>query len=374
VTPAPAQLQSADPVLEPRATFSGRARAVRTWLTFRFPIRYRVVWVALAALLIVCAVHAPGALEPASLRFITTLGSVLFIVSLGELLVVMLGGIDLSIPSVLTAAAAVILKVSGGADAHLASALLLVLGVSIAVGLLNGFFTVIVGINPIIVTLAMNGIVSGAVVLWAGISFSGTGVAPPGLIRFANSSLGWLSSLVFCVAFFAAAFAFILRFTRIGRHFVAVGTNARAAGLIGIRVTLLRFASFVVAAVLYGIAGILLTGVLRVPDFTVGAPYLLSAIIVVVVGGALLNGGSASVVCTVAAAAFFSLLNQLVAVMSLGAGEGILIQGVVLLVAVALQSVASRVTGLFRFSRRFARKGALYTNEAPSATGQANGR
>jgi ribose transport system permease protein len=164
-------------------------------LGYRFPARYRMAWLAVGVLAIVSLLTAPAVFGAVSLHLVTALGGVLLIASLGQLLVVMLGGVDLSVPAVMTLAAAIVVHQTGGDDGKLAVAIVEVLLAGTAVGFLNGVLVAIGRLNPLIVTLAMGGIVGGVTVWWTGTSFSTTGSVPSALRDAASSHASFFSTI-----------------------------------------------------------------------------------------------------------------------------------------------------------------------------------
>jgi ribose transport system permease protein len=122
----------------------------------------------------------------------------------------------------------------------------------------------------------------------------------------------------------------IFRFTTFGRRFQVVGANPTASSIAGLRVNLNQVMAYVVAAILYGIAGILLASFLRTISITIGAPYLLGPIAAVVIGGASLTGGLASPVSTWAAAFFLAGLTQMMRVMGLPTALQFVVFGLVI--------------------------------------------
>jgi ribose transport system permease protein len=109
----------------------------------------------------------------------------------------------------------------------------------------------------------------------------------------------------------------VLRYTALGRRFRVVGANPVASGVVGVRVSLSQITGYVVAGVLYALAGLALAGLIRRPGVYVGSEYLLAPIAAVVIGGASLTGGLASPISTFAAALFLTGLNQLMLTMGL---------------------------------------------------------
>lgn len=310
-------------------------------LPFRWPVRYRVVWAALAALVLLCAVDAPRTLGSLSLGGVTALAGILLLAGSGQLLVIMIGGIDLSAPAVMTLAAAFVVKQTNGLNGHLGTALAEALAAAVLVGLINGVLVAAARLNALIVTLAMNGVVAGGTLLWTGTSFSASGNVPPRLAAIAGSSVGWVSDIALAAIACSIVLAAVLRRTRIGRNYVAVGTNPAAAEIIGVPVLGYRIAGYVLASVLYAAAGVLLAGHLHTPDLTIGSPYQLLTIVAVALSGASLAGGPASIAGLAAAAVFLPLLDQYLAIKGLSGGLQAVLQGVVLVAAVAVLRIGS---------------------------------
>ena len=337
----------------PEQIVSGAHRGVPssrgTDLRFRFASRYRVVWVALIALGLLCLVTAPEVFRTDSMTLVTGLAGVLMIASAGQLLVIMSGGIDLSVPAVITFAAGVVVHHTNAVDSRLAVSILEVLALTAAIGLVTGLLVVVVRLNAMIVTLAMNGVVTGVTLLWIGTTFSDTGQVPRNLAQLAARHIGFLNVVGAIAIGMVVLLALILRSTSVGRCYVAAGANRVAAKIIGVRVVLYELAGYMTAAMLYGIAGVFLAGLLTTPDFTVGEAYQLSTIIAVALGGAALAGGPASFVCSAAGCLFVALLQQYLQAKSYPAGVGQVVNGVVLILAVALVTVGSG--GRFRIGR-----------------------
>jgi ribose transport system permease protein len=122
----------------------------------------------------------------------------------------------------------------------------------------------------------------------------------------------------------------VFRFTGLGRRFQVIGANPVASTVLGLRVNLNQMLAYVVAAVIYATAGVLLAAYLRSPGVTVGAPYLLGPIAAVVIGGASLTGGLASPISTWSAAFFLAGLNQMMRVMGLPTALQFVVFGLVI--------------------------------------------
>jgi ribose transport system permease protein len=122
----------------------------------------------------------------------------------------------------------------------------------------------------------------------------------------------------------------------IGRRLVASSTAERAAVLSGLKAPLYRIAAYVVAALVYGVGGVLAAGQIQTPDLTLGEPYLLTSVVAVVLGGAVLTGGRVSPIATLMGAVFITVLDFDLRVEGYSTGVRMIIQGAVLVIGLSL--------------------------------------
>ncbi len=134
----------------------------------------------------------------------------------------------------------------------------------------------------------------------------------------------------------------VIRMTVLGRRFVAVGASPPTARAAGIPVRAYELGTYIVAALAYGGAGILIAGFLRTPGIATGDDYLLPTIAAVVLGGTSLAGGTGSVVATAAGALFLTQLEQVVLGMGAPASVQLVIQGSIIAVGMALRTAPWR--------------------------------
>jgi ribose transport system permease protein len=292
--------------------------------------RFLPVWLATIALVIVAAIIGPAALGSSSWAFVFPYMTILAVAALGQMLVIMQAGIDLSIPGVMFLGGNLVLGVSGHSDEKLALGILACIGLGLLVGLANGFFVGILRLNPLIVTLAV-----GTIVLAFGFRYARQAGAesqvPPALSSWAlNKPLGisWVFWLGVLLTIFLALF---LRYTPGGRRFQAVGANPRAAWMSGIHVRTHVVVAYTAAGALYGAAAVLLASVRGSVDSAFGADYLLAPIAAVVIAGASFAGGLASVTSTWVAALALTLLNQLLLVLGLSQAMQFVVFGAAIL-------------------------------------------
>jgi ribose transport system permease protein len=291
------------------------------------------VWLMAAMLVLVSLVIAPNTVSATSFSQIWPFTTFLAVAALGQMLVVMTGGIDLSIPSVISMVGSVMLGVSGGDDGALLEATLVCLAWSAVVGLANGVLVGYGRLNPLIVTLAVGQIVIGVTADYRD-SLANESAVPPALADWASDRV-FGASLVLWV---------VLTRSTVGRRLQAVGANRDAAWIAGIDVRRYTLSAYVAAAVLYGAAGILLAAFLRTPTLGIGDPYLLGPIACVVIAGASLSGGLASALSTWVAAFALTFLATMLRVLGLPSS----LQFVVFGVAIAAGMVVSgdRIVGI----------------------------
>jgi len=292
--------------------------------------RYMPAYLALALLAIVAAIWVPETLDPVALRAIAPFAALLAVTALGQMLVIMTGGIDLSTPGTVTLSAMIMVGVADQSDGRIGIAILTAVGAGAAIGLVNGILIGGLKLNALIVTLATGQIVVGIVNRYVR-TFPIQSAVPLGLSDWARSRFLGVSPIFWIGVATTLLFILGLRYTSVGRRFQVVGANPVSSHVMGVRVMLTQILVYVVAAVLYAIAGITLAALLRNPGVNIGSPYLLGPIAAVVIGGASLSGGLASPFSTFAAAFFLTGLNQMMRSLGLATSLQFLVFGLVII-------------------------------------------
>jgi ribose transport system permease protein len=320
---------------------------------FRFRTRFAAIWIAMLGLIVFCAIVAPRSLLPSTFLAIIPLAAFLAIAAIGETLVLMARGIDLSIPAVITLSSTIVLGFSGGHDEAILLAVCGALLFATLIGLINGILVAVFELNALIVTLAVGAITTGAT-LWYRDTLPQEARVPPGMADWGDARFLGINYAVWVVAALAILLDIVLRKTTIGRRFCAVGANPRAAWIAGINIAAYQTAAFAAAAFLYGVAGILVSAFIRNPTLKVGEPYLLAPIAAAVLGGTAMSGGIGSMVAVAGAALFLTQLAQMLQMLGLSSALQFVIEGLAIALGMALSGLdfsrlATLVTG---FSRR----------------------
>jgi ribose transport system permease protein len=283
---------------------------------------------------------APGSVSPSTSLSVFSFASILAVAAIGQTLVIQQGGLDLTVPGVISLAAVLVTKYPEGDNARLLPWTVMAIGAGFLSGFVNGVAITRFRITPLVATLAVNALLNGAVLyITKGTS---THQAPFWLGDFAVGRLGGIPNLAI-TAFIAVVIVEIgIRATKFGRRFVAIGANARAARAAGQRVALYQVATYALAGALYATAGVLLAGYLGIPSLLIGNAYLLPTIAVVVLGGTSLLGGAGSVAATAVGAVFLSQLQQVTIGMGARTSVQFIIQAVIIALGMALRLVPWR--------------------------------
>ncbi|MER8704089.1 ABC transporter permease [Mesorhizobium sp. M0323] len=254
----------------------------------------------------------PGYSQPFAVRALLVIASLLAVASIGQTLVVILGGIDLSIPFIIGFANVVAAQLYG-VGWNFALVCAVVVALAILIGALNGLISRGLDIHPLIVTLGIGMIVQGAVLLWTGGFPSGSAPAAVSAFVSIGGSVGPLPvpGLVPCVLVLTLLVALVLARTPYGRRLYALGSNPGAAPLALIDPVRMWTVTYAASAFFAAAAGVLLLGFTGSAYGDVGQPYLFQTIAAVVVGGAALVGGRGSYFGTIAGVLVLTEINTL---------------------------------------------------------------
>jgi ribose transport system permease protein len=260
------------------------------------------------------------------------LASFLAVLALGQGTVILTGGLDLSLPWTIAFCGIVSAGLMKGSDTAMIYAVPLALVIGTCVGLVNGLGIVALGISPIVMTLAMNGILQGAALVYSG----GTpdGFSAPGLRWIMTGQVMGITPVVFLVVAFVIVAAILLGRTAFGRRVYAIGNSVRAARLSGVPVggTIVRV--YMLSGFCSALVGCLLSGFSGQASLGMGDEYLLPSIAVVVVGGALITGGRGRYIGMIGGVLLLTALQTLLAGTTLPYATRAILYGAVVLSAV----------------------------------------
>ena len=297
------------------------------------------IWIVL---ILVTGLIQPNYLSFGGMRNMVLIAAPLGIMAGAQTILMLTGGIDLSVGMIATAAAYVAAFQANGTVAILVG-----LGVAAVIGFVNGVGVGVFKVNPLIMTLAMSAILVGTLTYLAENVFRGS-ADPAGIITtigagsiFGNR-LPWSAILWAAIA---AGIIYMLRRTGFGRLLYASGDNPVAVRLSGVRLWQVHILAYTLAGVLAGIAGILLLGRLGAADLSLAANDLLPSVAAAVIGGTSIFGGVSTYSGTIMGALILSVIQSLLGFLQTGQAVQNIVYGAIVLGLAWLYARTTRGTG-----------------------------
>jgi ribose transport system permease protein len=348
MTPDPSRLQEPSVTQLRRPSLSAIQDAARRFL----PRSYLLIVLLLT--IFAGTLASENFLTVFNVKNILITASVVSVIAVGQFFVIVTGGIDLSVGSVV-AFATVMVAILLRAGLPTIAVVPITLVACAAIGTINGGVVVYAGITPFIATLAMLSIVKG----FSYIIQSGTliQIDDLGFLNLFSVEIAGIPRpvLIFVVVMLVAAL--VMKFTTFGRQLYAIGGNAEAARLSGLPVRRNLVAVYSISGFLAGLAGLMLAAQLLQGSSLVGAGYELDSIAAVVVGGAALFGGTGDPISAVIGGLIIGTLLNIMNLLGIASETQLVIKGAVILIAVyfttgaGLRGVA-RLRGLLRLAGR----------------------
>lgn len=296
--------------------------------------RTGILWV-MVVLIIVMSVMSPTFFTSRNLLNVVKQASITSIIGVGMTFVLITGGIDLSVGSVMALSGTLAASVAA-ADKNLPvfAAILAGAGLGTLCGLINGIGVSYIGFPPFIMTLGMMTIARGIPLVYT----NGTPIfgLSDSFNALANSRLLGIPTLVYYMVVFSAAGYIILSRTVLGRQIYGIGGNEEAARLSGVATAKLKMLVYVFSGFLSGIAGILICSRITSGNGTVAQGYEMNAISAAVIGGVSMTGGYGSVLGMVVGAMILTIIQNSFDIMGVNSFYQDIIKGIIILLAVFL--------------------------------------
>lgn len=284
-------------------------------------------------ILLVAAVFAPAFYRPTNIKTVLIQFAILGIVAIGETLVLLVHSIDLSVSAVLALGAVIVVQTEAGNSIWVS--IVEAFAVAAVVGAAIGLLTTKRRVPPFVASFGMLYFVQGARLAYTHGQASGT--VPSFLRSISITQVGLVPAAVLVWLAVTLVVLFLFRFTRLGRWIYAVGGNPSAAGYAGIRVDTVVIGAHIACSMLAMLGGLVLSGYIGYVDLNLGADYNMNAIAAAIVGGTTFTGGRGNLFGTAAGSAVLILILNLVVVLGLPVHWQYAAQGLVLVLATALQ-------------------------------------
>jgi fructose transport system permease protein len=298
-----------------------------------------------AALILACVFFATQTdrfMSLANFSFIMQQVMVVGTLAIGQTLVILTGGIDLSCGMIMALSSVLMTGLIANSGVHPLVAVLAAVAVCVAFGVLNGWLSTAIGLPPFIVTLGTYNIAFALVRIYTTATITDV---PDSLLFFGNtfpigSARVTYGSVLVLILFVASWF--VLGSTRAGRSIYAVGDNPEAARLAGIRSSRVLIGVYTAAAISYGVAGLLLVARTGVGDPQAGQTGNLDSITAVVLGGTSLLGGRGQIMGTLVGALIVGVFRNGLQLMGVASNYQTLITGVLVILAVSVDYLSHR--------------------------------
>ena len=290
------------------------------------------------ALFAIGEVVRPGFGSLAGIRAVLVVACFVGLVAAGQTFVILIGGIDLSVPWILNSAAILLVVSSLGHNGRAAPALLLTLVMGLTIGALNGVGIAILGVPAVVMTLAMNGIMEGlALGLSGGLTCQAcASYAPPIIQAAVHHSILGIPAILYVWLVVIALVSVALSLTTFGRATYAIGNNARASYLAGLNVRAVTIALYALSGLFSALAGVALVGFGGQASLGMGDPYLFQSIAAVVIGGVYILGGRGHYIGSVAGSISLVALVSVLLAMNMPEYGRNIIYGVIILILLLL--------------------------------------
>ncbi len=292
------------------------------------------IFLILIVIFAVASIISPVFMKVRNILNVIRLASILGIVSVGQTFVILAGGIDLSVASVMALMSILSANMMEGQNELVLPISLLCLAIATGIGLGNGLLVTKGKIPPFIATLGMLLMVQGFRFIYSGGMPKGS---IPEHLRYLGRDLflkipvpTWLCILIGVIAWI------ILNNTIFGRSVYAAGGNRKCAYLSGVKTDRVQIVSYLISSFWAGFAGLLLTGWIGLADNWLGQGYELDSIAAVVIGGSVLTGGKGNVWGSLAGSLMLAMLYNLVILLGLDVEMQRIVKGLVIISAVAL--------------------------------------
>lgn len=290
-------------------------------------------FVVLLMLFALTSLLSPGFASPVHVANLIVIGSFVGLAALGQTLVIIGGGLDLSIPWVMSAGGILVSVWTISSHSPNPWAIMgVVIAIGAGIGLVNGLGVTRLNIPPIIMTLAVGGILEGIFLNVSQGSISPT--APKLMVGMATDKFADVPLLAIIWTVLALVTWVILAHTTYGRRLYSVGTNAIASRLAGIAVGRVRLITYVLSGGMAAVAGMLLAGYIGTAYLDMGSSYQFASIAAVAIGGASILGGNGTYWGTIAGALLLTVIAALLPILHLSQAWTEIASGLIILIAV----------------------------------------
>lgn len=305
----------------------------------------------IAAMILLSPLVSPSLGGLDQIGAILILSSFLIVVAFGQQMVVLVGGLDLSVASTMTLGGILAFSWMSDSSAALVWTIPVILALTACVGALNGLGVTMLKVPPFIMTLAM-----GIVVYSVCLGYTGgtpRGQASPYLAQLFSTRIGGVAPILILMFVLIVAASLLQARTAFGRKLYAIGTSPVAAFMAGLKVKRLTIATYAISGAAAGLAGILMVGYAGGATLVMGQPYLMPSIAAIIVGGTSILGGRGIYPNAVAGAVLLTTFSTIISALQIAEAWRTIIYGLLILIAImALRDEIYMWAGRFKSGSR----------------------
>ena len=305
--------------------------------------KHNGVFIILGIILIISALYSPTFVQANNLMAMLRQASTLGIITIGQLFVIISGGVDLSVESILQMGITIFMfGYNNYGDSGLIYGLIAAFLFGAIAGFINGILIIRFKIQPFLTTLFTGSIITGIRMIWVGIEGAGD---VPDLIRFFGRDKTFkIPNAVIIFLFIALIASVVIKRAVFGRKLIAVGTNYKASVFSGIKSQRIVIISYVLSGLLAILASIILSGYIGFADRWIGAGLSFNSLIAAVLGGNYLGGGRGSVLGVIGGALLMIIVINFVTLLGLSASFQHIVSGIVLIITILIGKLNKKAT------------------------------
>lgn len=299
------------------------------------------VYLFLVVILLLAQLYSPTYLSLTHMMGVFRLASFMGMAAIGQTIVILSGGIDLSIPYTISFSYILAAQYMNTSDANIPQAILACLILALVVGVLNGIGTCILQIPAFIMTLGLGTVVRGVYTIWT----KGTpkGYTAPLIYTIANGSVGPVPYIVIVWFILAALTIVMLKLTPYGRKIYAVGSSVTASRFSGIDTRKVIFSVYIISALVACVTGFFLIGYTGESYMDAGLKYDTAVIAAVIIGGTSINGGKGGYLGSAVGSLIMIVFTDFLQILRMNEGFRQVGQGVLILFLIMLYARESKV-------------------------------
>lgn len=295
-----------------------------------------ILW-GLILLVVVLGFFSPSSVKPVHLLDFTRQAAPMILVGIGQTIVMMIGGLDLSVASVMVLVDVVAAQMMMNDPSKALPVALLCIVLGALIGFINGYLCAVMHMPSFVVTLGMSTLLLGITLLYSGGSPKGS--IPDNLRFLGTGFVGKIPMAAIVWVVIAILVILVMKYLPIGRYIISTGVSPMAVYQSGINPVKIQLLCYVICGIFAALAGLQISAYIGTASLELGEDYQTRSIAVALLGGAAFAGGKGSVPGTILASLFVVVMSSLVAILNMDAGDQSIVEGVIILVGLLLSGL-----------------------------------